>query len=142
MAYSDVLNKTEEAIASVITDLGITGLSVLTKLDDAEQALPKVIVKCGTFNELHGQRLDGDFRGAVAVRIVSNADDTTLAAHRDRAATIIDALSRDDLHTTASAAIEDFTMIAADEMIHDHSVEDRSFVTEFARVVVVCGSDV
>ena len=142
MAYSDVLNKTEEAVASVITSLAIAGLNVYTKQDDAEQTLPKAIVKCGYFRELHNQGLYGDFQGNVAVRIVSNADDTTLAQHRARVAEILDPLSRDDFHTTASAAVSDFTMIAADEMAVEHSVDERSFVTEWARNVTVCASDV
>lgn len=142
MAYSDVLNKTEAAVKAVIDALAVSGLTTYTKQDDDTQTLPKAIVKCGEFRELHDQGLYGNFQGAVAVRIVSNADDTTLAAHRARVATILDALSYDNLATTATAALADFTMIAADEMAVDHGVEERSFFTEWARNVTVCASDV
>lgn len=142
MAYSDVLNKTEAALAQVISDLGVAGLNVFTKQDDGEQALPKVIVKCGDFRELHDQGLYGNFQGNVAVRIVSSADGTdTLSTHRARVAEILDPLSRDDLAATATAALADFTMIAADEMAQDHGVEERTFWTEWARNVTVCASD-
>lgn len=143
MAYSDLLNKTEEAVASVISGLALDGLTVRTKQDDEDLALPRAIVKCGDFRELHDQGLYGDFQGNVAVRIVSSADETdALTTHRARVAAILDPLSRDDFHTTASAALADFTMIAADEMAVEHSVEERSFVTEWARNVTACASDV
>ena len=143
MAYSDVLNKTEEAVAAVITNLEVAGLNVYTKQDDATQELPKAIVKCGDFRELHDMGLYGNFQGNVAVRIVSTADATdALATHRTRVQTILDALSYDNLATTATAAISDFTMIAADEMAVDHFPEDRTFVTECARNVTVCASTV
>ena len=143
MAYSDVLNKTEEAVAAVITNLALAGLNVYTKQDDATQELPKAIVKCGEFRELHDMGLYGDYQGFVAVRICSSADGSgAKAAHTALAESVFETLNRDDLHTTATAALPDFTMIAADEKVDDHGVDERQFWSEWARNVTVCASTV
>lgn len=131
MAYSDLLNKVETAFARIVTDSGAT-VSVYTGQDDTpDQELPKAIVKAGQFNELFSIGMYGSFSGAVAVRVVTNADEYSLEAHRALVATIFDALSMDDLRETINANETTFTVHGIAAMLQEHGNEERTWWSEW-----------
>ena len=131
MAYSDLLNKVESAFARIVSDAG-TGVNVYTGQDDTpEQELPKAIVKAAQFSELFSIGMYGSYAGAVAVRVVTNADEYTLDQHRTLVAAIFDALSMDDLRETINSNEGAFSVIGIGQMLQEHGSEERTWFSEW-----------
>ena len=114
--YNDILSKLEAAMKTVLDALALTGtrgtdtaavVSILTGLDDDAALLPRVTVHA-IETQSEEVRDSGIFNVKVQVHIHSHSADETLATHRTRVATVIDAIMQTDRADVLSAAVTDF----------------------------------
>lgn len=143
MAYNDLQSKIEAAAKVLVDALALSGVTVTTGADDDTIALPAVFCMAGDLTEAEGLIGTGIFRGALTIRVKSNANDTSLAAHRERVATVFDAIAIDVLKTSMSAAGTDFTCLFAGQLRQGQAVSDgQSWNTDLVVDGVWCASDV
>ena len=136
--YNDLQSKLEAAVKGVI-DAANLGTTVHTGIDDTNIALPAVIVmsESGEEQPLH----TGNYLMPVTVRCRSNADDTTLAAHRAFAASVFDAIKTDTFATDLNALGLDFTAMGINQARVKQTRQDRSWLSEM-EINVYCAPSV
>lgn len=147
--------KVEESMAEVVGALTLdvysgdspaTAVTVNTGMDDEAAALPLVTCAIVSGGE-EWVRGTGNMESKVAVRIVSSGN-ITLAEHRTRCATVLDAFMADDIAATLSAAIDDFHVFQVIPSTPEPTRKDPRgedgfvFVTEMMFDVKWCGSTI
>jgi hypothetical protein len=140
MAYSDLRNKLEAAGASLVTALAVSGLSVYQGSDDDEQALPKAVCIADNFDEAIPET--GNYNATLHVRVVSNADDTSLATHNANVAAIFDKLLEDTIPASLSAAVSEFYCHGVRSTEMDAIREGRTWVDVVKVNIMCCAKDV
>ena len=140
MAYSDLRNKLEAAGASLVTALAVSGLSVYQGADDDEQALPKAVCIADNFDEAIPET--GNYNATLHVRVVSNADDTSLATHNANVAAIFDKLLEDTIPASLSAAVSEFYCHGVRSTEMDAIREGRTWVDVVKVNIMCCAKDV
>jgi hypothetical protein len=133
--WYDLQSKLEASVKSLVDALGL-GATVNTGIDDDALTLPAVIIIAETGEEFPLNT--GNYKMRTTIRCRSNADDTTLAAHRTFAATVFDSIKTDTLAADLSAAVPDFTAIGINEAVLTQTRQDRSWVSEMAVQVYCC----
>jgi hypothetical protein len=115
--YNDP-GKLEAAFAAVVDALTLdiysgdspaTEVFIRTGMDDDDFQLPNVtcmVVESG--DEV--VRGTGNWQSTVMVRVCSSAN-VSLAEHRARHGAVFDSVLQDDIKTTLSAAVDDFTVL-------------------------------
>ena len=140
MSYS-IRHVVESTLATYLsTQSGLTGVQILTGDSNTTQILPKAIVLCDSARA-PGDLPEGlgNYSCSVRVTLFSNADDTTLADHRDRCGDLADCMKSLDLiqaaftATSGAATCYDVTYVSEDE-----GVDERSWATSFAFDVLTC----
>jgi hypothetical protein len=112
---------------------GLAGVALLTGDSAATQTLPKAVVICDSASAPADLPEGlGNYSCSVRVTLFSNADDTTLAVHRERCAAV--AGNMRDLAgiqaafvATGDATCYDVTMRSEDE-----GIDERSWATAFS----------
>lgn len=146
--FSDVLSKLEAALASVVSALTLAGtrgtetvsVAVRTGLDDDDALLPRVTCQADEATE-EAVRDTGNDRVRAFVHVHSHSGDETLAAHRERVATVIDALRMDDISAQLTAAVTDFHCFDVQFIGPQHDPAGNTFHTALELSVVCCPSD-
>lgn len=137
-----ILPKLENAIAGVLTGLGLAEVAIYGALDDNAQTLPKIIVRGGQARELYDIGLYGNYRVTVGVRVATSADEPGARdTHNGIVAAVFNALMMDDLKDTLSA-VADITVFSVENAQQEHGSEDRHFFSEWAAEFICCPSDV
>ena len=130
----------EGVFASYLSgESALAGVSVYTGDSNEVNVLPKIVVLCDSARPMP-QLGDpaGNYICSVRMTLLSNADDTTLSAHRERCATIV-ALMRDTgsiqtaFVTDGKASCYDCGVTSEDE-----GVDERSWATAFVYEVWTC----
>lgn len=146
--YSDVLSKLEAALAALISALTLDGargtepvsVAVRTGLEDDEALLPRVTCQAEEATE-EAVKDTGNDRVRAWVHIHSHSGDETLAVHRARVATVIDALRMDDIAAQLTAAVDDFYCFDVQFIGPQHDPSGNTFHTALELSVVCCPSD-
>lgn len=148
--YNDLLSKLEAALASVITPLALTGtrgstagiaVAVLTGLDDDTATLPRVVCLAKDSTE-EAVRDSGIFKVACSVHVFTHSSDETLAVHRERVASVGDAIMTDDRAAVLSAAVDDFHCYDLQMGGVSAEPDENCFHTAFDFTAVCMASDV
>jgi hypothetical protein len=147
--WNDILSKLEAAEASLVTALGLTGqrgtetvdVTVLTGLDDDATLTPRVTCHAEESSE-EVVRGTGIFRVRSFIHIHSHSGDETLATHRARVGSVIDAIMQDDIASQLALAASDFHCYDVKFIGPQADPEGNSFHTALEIEAVVCGSDI
>jgi hypothetical protein len=133
MGTKSIRHIVEASVASFLAaESGLTGVAIFTGDSTDLNTLPKAIVLCDSA-KTPGDLPDGagNYDCSLRITLFSNADDTTLAAHRSRCAALAGAMQ--DLAglqavftTGGDAHLYDVTVNSEDE-----GVDERSFATSF-----------
>lgn len=121
---------------ALVDAAAISGLTVNTGIDDDTLTLPAAIIIAEQGEEY--PLYTGNYRMRFTVRVRSNSDDTTLAAHRALAAQVFDLIKIDSLAADLSAAADDFTCIGVGAATLAQTREDRSWVSEMSVAAYCC----
>jgi len=120
-------------------ETALAGISVYTGDSNEVNVLPKIVVLCDSARPMP-QLGDpaGNYICSVRMTLLSNADDTTLSAHRTRCAAIV-ALMR-DTPSIQTAFLADGKASCYDCGItsEDEGVDERSWATAFVYEVWTC----
>lgn len=112
---------------------GLAGVAILTGDSAATQTLPKAVVICDSA-AAPGDLPEGlgNYSCSVRITLFSNADDTTLAVHRERCAAV--AGNMRDLASIQAAfvATGDATCYDVTMRSEDEGVDERSWATAFS----------
>ena len=146
MAYNDVLGKCEDALATIITALALTGeragdavdVEVVTGAEDEERQTPFVCLQADDTQE-EVVKGTGIYR-VLARAIIESNEGETLLTHRARVASAADALMVDDIATQLSSAVEDFHVYDVSFTGQKANIDGNSLKTMVEMTVVCCGS--
>lgn len=134
MGTKSIRHIVESTLATYLSaQSGLSGVAILTGDSAATQTLPKAIVLCDSASSPSDLPEGlGNFSCSVRVTIFSNADDTPLATHRARCASIYGNMN--DLASIQSAfvATGDATCYDVTFRSEDEGVDERSWATSFA----------
>ena len=141
MGTKSIRHIVEATLATYLsTQTGLTTVAFLTGDSAATQTLPKAVVLCESARSPADlPEGEGNFSCSVRITLFSNADDTTLAVHRERCAALSDCMKSLDLIQAAFAATSgaalcyDVTYRSEDE-----GIDERSWATSFAFDVLTC----
>lgn len=141
--------KLEQAAKSLIDALGLTvtvnrngenidtPLTCNTGLADEDKAVPLVTVSALSGEEF--PQSSGNFRLTFSAEIKSNADETTLEAHRALCDAALVPLMSDDSEAQLTSAAADFAVIGISNRQCNERIEDRSWVTQLQFEAYCCG---
>jgi hypothetical protein len=130
----------ESTLATYLTaQAGLAGVAILTGDSAATQTLPKAVVLCDSARA-PGDLPEGlgNYECSVRVTLFSNADDTTLAVHRERCAALSDCMKSFDLIEAAFAAGGFAICYDLSYRSEDEGIDERSWATSFAFDVLTC----
>lgn len=130
----------EQTIATYLsTQTGLAGVQILTGDSAATQTLPKAVVLCDSARA-PGDLPEGlgNYDCSVRVTLFSNADDTTLAVHRERCAALSDCMKSVGLIQAAFAAGGAALCYDVTYRSEDEGIDERSWATSFAFDILTC----
>lgn len=139
---SDLNNKLEEALKSVVDGLGLAAtVTVNTGADLDELALPYVVCAAsgGGQQEIIGSGL---FRIGCSVLVASSADDDTLADHRSLVDSVFGGLRTSTAEIDLSDAVSDFHVVYVEFTGSTAEEADRKLMNKLEMDVVCCGTDI
>lgn len=111
---------------------GLAGVALLTGDSAATQTLPKAIVLCDSASAPADLPEGlGNYMCSVRVTLFSNADDTTLAVHRERCAALSGNMRDVESIQAAFAATGDATCYDVTMRSEDEGIDERSWATAF-----------
>lgn len=141
--------KLEASIASLVIAAGVsvpisrqgettdTELQVFTGLDGDEKVLPSVTVVAISGDEFPQD--SGNFRMTVGVEVRTNADETSLTAHRAACENALLPLMQDDTAAQLGSEDEQLGVFGIYNRASSERVEDRTWVTVLTFDVYCCG---
>lgn len=141
MSYNTLLQKVQNALKSVVDDLGIADYSVLTGQEDDEMQRPYIICACSNTVE-ETVKDTGVYNVEARVIVCSSADDTTLAAHQDTVGQVFDAILDTGIEATLSAAVDDFHCYDVFDFRSEQEYAERSHKDVLIVNMIVCPSDI
>lgn len=130
----------ESTLAAYLsTQSGLTGVAILTGDSAVTQTLPKAVVLCDSARA-PGDLPEGlgNYDCSVRVTLFSNADDTTLAVHRERCAALSDCMKSVGLIQDAFAAGGAALCYDVTYRSEDEGIDERSWATSFAFDILTC----
>ena len=130
----------EGTLATYLTSqAGLAGVAILTGDSAATQTLPKAVVLCDSARAPGDlQEGLGNYDCSVRVTLFSNADDTTLAVHRERCAALSDCMKSVGLIQAAFATGGDALCYDVTYRSEDEGIDERSWATSFAFDILTC----
>ena len=138
MAAGDLTNKLEAAALALLAANPISGLTGFAGQSASTHSRPALICKAEQGDEF--PQGSGNFNMQLTLQVQSSADDTTLAAHRNFFASVVD-LFTDSTITTGLSALVDFHAIGTFNPRFNEEMQDRAYVSELAITVYCCGTD-
>lgn len=146
--YNDILSKLEAALASVVSALTLSGtrgtetvsVAVRTGLDDDAAVLPRVTCQAEESSE-EVVKDTGNDRVRCMVHVHTHSGDESLATHRERVATVCDALRMDDIAAQLSASVADFYCFDVQFIGPQHDPAGNTFHTALEFSAVCCPCD-
>lgn len=135
------MSKVEAAFQTVIGDLGLTGVTVNTGVDDDDLPVPYVVVTAVSMDE---EEIKDTAVAPVTVEImvVSSADDDSLADHRSRCASVFGEVVNTGIEAALSAAVDDFYVYEVDQAGRESDPEDSKLKNTLTLTVVCCPMDI
>ena len=130
----------EQTLATYLsTQTGLAGVQILTGDSAATQTLPKAVVLCDSARA-PGDLPEGlgNYDCSVRVTLFSNADDTTLAVHRERCADLSDCMKSVGLIQAAFAGGGAALCYDVTYRSEDEGIDERSWATSFAFDILTC----
>jgi len=134
MGTKSIRHIVEAAVASHLgAESGLTGVNIYTGDDGDINALPKAIVLCDSART-PGDLPEGagNYDCSVRVTLFSNADDTTLSAHRARCAALAGSMQNLTALKAVFTASGDATLYDVTPNSEDEGRDERSFATVFS----------
>ena len=130
----------EGTLATYLTSqAGLAGVVILTGDSAVTQTLPKAVVLCDSARAPGDlQEGLGTYDCSVRVTLFSNADDTTLAVHRERCAALSDCMKSVGLIQAAFATGGDALCYDVTYRSEDEGIDERSWATSFAFDILTC----
>ena len=130
----------EGTLATYLTSqAGLAGVVILTGDSAVTQTLPKAVVLCDSARAPGDlQEGLGNYDCSVRITIFSNADDTTLAVHRERCAALSDCMKSIGLIQAAFATGGDALCYDVTYRSEDEGIDERSWATSFAFDILTC----
>ena len=118
---------------------GLAGVALLTGDSAATQTLPKAVVICDSAAAPADLPEGlGNYSCSVRITLFSNADDTTLAVHRERCAALSDCMKSVGLIQAAFATGGDALCYDVTYRSEDEGIDERSWATSFAFDILTC----
>ncbi len=112
---------------------GLAGVALLTGDSAATQTLPKAVVICDSASAPADLPEGlGNYSCSVRITLFSNADDTTLAVHRERCAAVAGNMRDVGSIQAAFVASGDATCYDVTYRSEDEGVDERSWATSFS----------
>lgn len=112
---------------------GLAGVAMLTGDSAVTQTLPKAVVLCDSATSPSDLPEGlGNFSCSVRITLFSNADDTTLATHRARCASLSGSMQDLVSIQAAFVATGDATCYDVTVRSEDEGIDERSWATSFA----------
>jgi len=140
MSTRSIRHIVEGTLATYLTSqTGLAGVQILTGDSAVTQTLPKAVVLCDSARA-PGDLPEGlgNYECSVRVTLFSNADDTTLAVHRERCAALSDCMKSVGLIQAAFTAGGDALCYDVTYVSEDEGIDERSWATSFAFDVLTC----
>jgi hypothetical protein len=134
MGTKSIRHICEETLATYLAaQAGLAGIVFLTGDSAATQTLPKAVVLCDSAST-PGDLPEGlgNFSCSVRITLFSNADDTTLATHRERCAELSGNMADLDSIQAAFASTGDALCYDVTVRSEDEGIDERSWATSFA----------
>ena len=141
MAFGDLTNKLELAAVALLAANPVAGVVGFTGQSGATQSRPAFVAIAEQGDEF--PQGAGNFHMELRLRILSNADDVTLAQHRANVASIADVFRDTDTAANLSAQQSDFTAFGIQNVRYAGNEEsERQFISELMLTVYCCASDI
>jgi len=130
----------EQTLATYLsTQTGLAGVAILTGDSAVTQTLPKAVVLCDSARAPGDlQEGLGNYDCSVRVTLFSNADDTTLAVHRERCAALSDCMKSVGLIQAAFASGGAALCYDVTYRSEDEGIDERSWATSFSFDILTC----
>lgn len=146
--YSNIETKCELAVKSHILGISnrMSGVSIYAGVDSqaSERStliFPAVIAHAEGAEEY--PLLSGQYIVDLVVEVLSSAEDTTAATHRERVAYVRDEFANDWVHNSLSGYLSDFTVVNRGVILQPSSKEtqDRNWQTNIPMKIYCRPSD-
>jgi hypothetical protein len=134
MGTRSIRHIVESTLATYLSaQAGLAGVALLTGDSAATQTLPKAVVLCDSATPPSDLPEGlGNFSCSVRITLFSNADDTTLADHRARCASLSGNMNDLASIQAAFVATGDATCYDVSPRAEDEGIDERSWATSFA----------
>lgn len=135
---NDLFGKLEARLKAIVDGLGLDSSVSVNTASTADTVEPPYVV-CSA-RDTGGEVVYNSnvYEVTAAVVVGSNADDTTLAAHRARVATVFDALRQTDIAASITDPTEDIYCYQVKDPSFESERIDREWVDVLAFTAVVC----
>ncbi len=134
MSTRSIRHVVEATLATYLSaQSGLAGVQILTGDSAVTQTLPKAVVLCDSARAPADLPEGlGNYDCSVRITVFSNADDTTLAVHRERCAAVAGNMRDVGSIQAAFVASGDATCYDVTYRSEDEGVDERSWATSFA----------
>lgn len=134
MSTRSIRHVVEATLATYLSaQAGLAGVAMLTGDSAVTQTLPKAVVLCDSASAPSDLPEGlGNYSCSVRITLFSNADDTTLATHRERCAALAGNMRDLDAIQAAFVASGDATCYDVSVRSEDEGIDERSWATSFA----------
>lgn len=133
MGYKSVRHICEQVVSAQLTaEPGLAGVNVYTGDSSAVQALPRCVVLAESARPPSDLPEGlGNYSVGMRITLFSNADDTTLAQHRERCAALAGSMQDLDTLQAGFIATGDALLYDVTPSGEDDGYDDRSWATVF-----------
>ena|SRR5688572_3957611 len=133
-----VMNSAQALLATSSLN-GVPTTSILAGIDDETLPNPRIVCLCREAN-VTDVPFSGNWIARLEIVVRSNADDSSIEEHFDRAGEAFDLFFTDTTLEDLSSAIPEFTafQIVPDRQTYER--EDRSWVSTMTMELACCGS--
>lgn len=134
MSTRSIRHVVEATLATYLSaQAGLAGVAMLTGDSAVTQTLPKAVVLCDSASAPSDLPEGlGNYSCSVRITLFSNADDTTLATHRERCAALAGNMRDLTAIQAAFVASGDATCYDVSVRSEDEGIDERSWATSFA----------
>lgn len=134
MSTRSIRHVVEATLATYLSaQAGLAGVAMLTGDSAVTQTLPKAVVLCDSASAPSDLPEGlGNYSCSVRITLFSNADDTTLATHRERCAALAGNMRDLTAMQAAFVASGDATCYDVSVRSEDEGIDERSWATSFA----------
>jgi hypothetical protein len=142
--FLDTNSKIEEAIKAVVDDLALSNITVNTSIDDDELAIPYIICSVSTSGEEETIG-SGYFRFNAEIKIATSSDDSDLATHRTRVATVRDEFFDSDIAATLTGKVSDLFIPFGGVLkmgMGPEEVINKKLISTLMLDIIACGATV